>query len=1126
GANYTLSATSTNNNPISAPDFDQNSGIVTLRFSRDIPPGDYLLSLTNLTDIFDRPINNLAPINITKVVSSVSPDTTRGITGLSGDSPEYKEYTDPRQYSEGFNPSDKVISRVARLYYFRDAHRVVQLVNRKAQSFNRAAVDAQEQVADAARKNADRSTLDRREAENSAVRAAKEARAAETALEEHQQALIAGRRTLATLTNDLAQVDSVIRELQQQGSAIQSEFTLEDLSNLEKLESRQNAGLTEAERTRLAELEGKETRNPPLTAAEDTQIKQLRAKRDNFPDLTPAESAQLRTLQKKRNDGLRRDQLLASAPGVQLSDLDLADTTIPIRRLNQTRDALRQQIRDTESNIRQEETIVRQLTSTVQSERDQEVKATEKWESLEQQERLKRDEQFRREVAAGSADPDTYVAGKPGSDDPVAQVSLAVAGEGLIQMRGPRKGVNEVHRMINEIDSPVGQVKVAIHTVQVNGEHGDRMQEVAFRIQSYIDHSRFLTMQSSQLLRNAVVSVASRRAEAVASQCPPGASQQLMMQKYQEAFFGADFIHELRELDSEFLQNGNKLLSLHSMDTTSLSNALFLMALAKNDVRQEILGEFTMGLQTRLPQYELQFYQGSAPKPAWRDRTLAEKIKPGAIREKHLAPFEMMAQNAQFASLRGFFDVAVSGPDTMTPMQREFVKLAQIFKARLVTEVELRQRILERSLIEERIGDYRKSLADAAEKEKFGLQKKNEAMQAVQKSAEKIRIASTSMLAVANDIALEVQQISQRSAQLPDAMTALGQIFSEFDSNKKSLSAPSNILREIAKRGSGEVLDNVIPPKAENKDLELTIPTNKDGFSLLDKEMDSKTPKQQRSLMFVFSDEEVRFDLVVGERLGLTWTDEEKEKLRQDLLKFLEEFLSFRESCRQLNFSLDYRKKLEQLDENLKTITKGLESPIPDFLQILCCANWSLNLCCEISEHVRLTAEAFSLKVRMMNIQFLDVVRRPQTVEQLLIQWSGVKREALRWLDPSAPAHKLSSDGKSNRYSEARLLISGIDQLLGLGSPGASVSFLDQVASFQAATAAAEDLRQPLDHKKLLDMLIDDAEETCIELIEGTRAQTSNIDNYLQRLGLALEDDFNKQFYQPAFRRAQEASYF
>lgn len=74
--------------------------------------------------------------------------------------------------------------------------------------------------------------------------------------------------------------------------------------------------------------------------------------------------------------------------------------------------------------------------------------------------------------------------------------------------------------------------------------------------------------------------------------------------------------------------------------------------------------------------------------------------------------------------------------------------------------------------------------------------------------------------------------------------------------------------------------------------------------------------------------------------------------------------------------------------------------------------------------------------------------------------------------------------------------------------------------------AAAENLRKPLDHKKFLDMLIDDAEETYIDLVEGTRAQTATIDNYLQRLGTALEDDFNTQFYQPAFRRVQESSYF
>ena len=39
-------------------------------------------------------------------------------------------------------------------------------------------------------------------------------------------------------------------------------------------------------------------------------------------------------------------------------------------------------------------------------------------------------------------------------------------------------------------------------------------------------------------------------------------------------------------------------------------------------------------------------------------------------------------------------------PDTMTPLQREFIRLAQIFKARMIAEVELKQRIVERGLIQ------------------------------------------------------------------------------------------------------------------------------------------------------------------------------------------------------------------------------------------------------------------------------------------------------------------------------------------------------------------------------------------------------------------------------------------
>ncbi len=74
------------------------------------------------------------------------------------------------------------------------------------------------------------------------------------------------------------------------------------------------------------------------------------------------------------------------------------------------------------------------------------------------------------------------------------------------------------------------------------------------------------------------------------------------------AFFGEDFINELEEIDSEFLQSGNKLLSLHSMDTTSLASALFLLSIAKNDVREEILNVFQSSLTDELPQAEATYF--------------------------------------------------------------------------------------------------------------------------------------------------------------------------------------------------------------------------------------------------------------------------------------------------------------------------------------------------------------------------------------------------------------------------------------------------------------------------------------------------------------------------------------
>ncbi len=82
----------------------------------------------------------------------------------------------------------------------------------------------------------------------------------------------------------------------------------------------------------------------------------------------------------------------------------------------------------------------------------------------------------------------------------------------------------------------------------------------------------------------------------------------------------------------------------------------------------------------------------------------------------------------------------------------------------------------------------------------------------------------------------------------------------------------------------------------------------------------------------------------------------------------------------------------------------------------------------------------------------------------------------------------------------------------------------EAVVNYQSALKKAQLARRPLDEKKLLDMLVDEMEDKFIEILEGTRAHTANIDNYMKGVATALEDDFNTQFYLPSFRRAREAS--
>lgn len=65
---------------------------------------------------------------------------------------------------------------------------------------------------------------------------------------------------------------------------------------------------------------------------------------------------------------------------------------------------------------------------------------------------------------------------------------------------------------------------------------------------------------------------------------------------------------------------------------------------------------------------------------------------------------------------------------------------------------------------------------------------------------------------------------------------------------------------------------------------------------------------------------------------------------------------------------------------------------------------------------------------------------------------------------------------------------------------------------------------QLLFSQRLLDQFMDEQEEKSVDLMEALRSHSSNVDNYLKRLAIAVEDDVAAQFYEPAFQRIRRVS--
>lgn len=978
-------------------------------------------------------------------VGGDAPLIAPGIRGATGPYVAFPEFTPPRPEANGFNPSDKVVTRTVRLYYFRDAHRVAQIVNRNVRSYNRAAVDVAEQLADRARTTADQTTMKRQTLERAAIHSAEKTRRSEKQLRDAQQKLSTDRNRKFAVNAQKQAMEGQIGTLRQQLPAADQ---AKDASQL----TTDLAGFQE-------------------------ELRKLQA-----PAAAPM-TPQDRTAKDVLNDIKTRQALIDLLN--KKSRLEAAEGGI-------------------DGDIKTLQDSINGLQQDIQIKREEEFATNDQAQVADADESLARQEQFRREVAVGHADPDTYVPGRIDSVDPVEQVSISVIGEGVIQLRGPIKGVNVIRTMINEIDAPVGQVRVAIHTMQVNGEHGDRMERVVGGIRHYVDHARFLSTQSAEMLRKAVVKVASLKAMSVMAECPND-SQEFRDQKYIAAFFGQDFLDELCDMDSEFLKTGNKLLSLHSMDTTSLSSALFLLALAKNSTREEIMMEF--GAMTEGPLQEME----------------QEYIVASGDTRKISKKFVCLAPNARFASIKGFFDAEVAGDDTLNPAQREFIRLAQIFKSRMITEIELASRVTERSIIEERLGNYLQELRDAKDQDEKAADILKKSQDTRREKQAQIVPAITKALATAQTAAELSRSIkAELQGNVQTAQKFLDVLFSDVEEIVKR-ECP-NALKDVqALRAKifqtdfardGRILQ--FPEKERIADIAVQLigEVRKSCPNAFEEAKDTKGTKNGKfsiplkiPLPLEGGGQDIQVNVLQGNRgKGVS-----KENLSFNiddqtgalLLKFVNEYdQRVKKIASYLSKNVIPPSVSDQATVQ-SILTRKTPDKISDFGDALDKFHGIWEDCRALDRIVDSITNSIKADLQPGLAQLLKSLADPQAdISDLYIRWVSL-RSAFRML-PDSPEQKIVDIEK--------LITQGFDDLL------------QSDMQVRLAQDRATGQRRRLDHKKFMDMLIDDVEDKFIELVEGTRAHIANLDAYIKRLATALDDDFNTQFYEPAFRYARKVS--
>lgn len=639
-----------------------------------------------------------------------SPIVTGVGRGVSGTGPHvpFPQFldrgNDPVEDSDDRSSSNEVITARVETYYFRDAHRLAQILNRGVKSYQAAAVSLLERAAQDAGDTFEVAKSRRRELEFNAAEKARE---------------------LRQRKKELASVAAGLRQQLNPGlnSGPNGPTTLSDYhKSLDDLIKRRTS----------TTLEMQDVQNRKIALQDE--IRRIKAEQASKP-----QNVQLKA------DLSTAEQRLATANS-QITDLgkQIAFLDNQISTLSTLIKSFVPPQPSTPATAPPTLDTLNELVADVQRLEVEVSEATLKAQQANDAEQLAAKNKFRAEVSAAKADPDTYVPGKLNSVDPVTQVSISVIGEGVLHLRGPRLGVVKIREMIHQLDHPVGQVKLGIMTVQLNGENGARMENTMRRMEGHLSRGRFLTYVSQELFKRAVAEVSAR----VAAQTPkevniedyrlsPGSigfaqKQAAGIEKlfgtgrpgladagrftdnltidqlhrwniYATAFFGADFLAGLRDVNPESptLNPLNKLLSLSSADSLTITEALFVTALAKGTVRQQILKRFRYYLQTDLPEKDFHWITVNRIKKGWNPLWWGEDCTKKEFIVEHAQKFYTFDATSTFLDreyadddpfccdgrvLDQYGQIVAGGDggamnemtkDTLNPFQREVIRLTQ-----------------------------------------------------------------------------------------------------------------------------------------------------------------------------------------------------------------------------------------------------------------------------------------------------------------------------------------------------------------------------------------------------------------------------------------------------------------